>query len=208
MHGFLDGLFQKEYSINNHQGFFPSKQNTKLFDTIKLLLGVFAVVKQTIQKNNRIQSTETFWQKRSQTPKKSWTQDLLTKDKFLGGRLFCTEHLILLTKEVSSKGTLFAFWWGCCCFVFFFIIAFPLTKGKSNKEPWTRPDPGSKNFEAFFGEGDGRPKDQGFWWQVYLWRLIFEVVHLLIWVWVQVKVWDTVHMFFQTSFDKRLDWHR
>ena len=53
----------------------------------------FAVVKKTIQKKIMIQSTETFWQKRLQTPNKSWTQDLLTKDKLLGGRFFCTEIL-------------------------------------------------------------------------------------------------------------------
>ena len=38
----------------------------------------------------------------------------------MGGRLFCTEKLNLLTKEVSIIPTLFAFWWGAFVFCLFF----------------------------------------------------------------------------------------
>ena len=56
--------------------------------------------------------------------------------------------------------------------MFFFIITFPLTKGKSNKEPWTRPDPGSKTlklvrFSLVKGMGDPKIK-------VFDGRFIFE----------------------------------
>jgi len=40
--------------------------------------------------------------------------------RIMGGRLFCTEKLNLLTKEVSIIPTLFAFWWGAFVFCLFF----------------------------------------------------------------------------------------
>lgn len=83
--------------------------------------------------------------------------------RIMGGRLFCTEKLNLLTKEVSIIPTLLPSG-GVLLFSVCFFITFPLTKGKRNQVPWTRPGPASKKLEAcqiFFGsEGDGRQKDQ------------------------------------------------